>query len=76
MYPDRRRQDWYQWHAVRPAPDGSNLSFKCKTIGDRRYRYLSVSLGSRRVESYLGAESPELLDTIDRERSLWGINCR
>ena len=58
-------------HAVRPTPDGSNLSFKSKRVRDRTYWYLYVSLGRRRTEHYLGAETPELLDTIERERALW-----
>ena len=58
-------------HAVRPAPDGSNLSFKSKTIGGRSYFYLYVSLGRRRTEHYLGPETPELLARIDAEKALW-----
>lgn len=55
----------------RPAPDGSNLSFKSKTIKGRTYWYLYVSLGRRRTEHYLGAETPELLEVLDKERGLW-----
>jgi len=58
-------------HAVHPAPDGSNLSFKSKRIGARTYWYLYVSLGRRRSEHYLGAETPGLLADIERERALW-----
>ena len=58
-------------HAVRPAPDGSNLSFKSKAIGGRSYLYLYVSLGRRRTEHYLGPETPELLARVDAERALW-----
>ena len=58
-------------HAVRPTPDGSNLSFKAKRVRGRTYWYLYVSLGRRRTEHYLGAETPALLDTIARERDLW-----
>ena len=58
-------------HAVRPAPDGSNLSFKSKTIGSRSYLYLYVSLGRRRTEHYLGPETPELLARVDAEKALW-----
>ena len=58
-------------HAVRPAPDGANLSFKTKTIGGHVYHYLYISLGRRRAEHYLGRETPELLATIEAERALW-----
>ena len=58
-------------HAVRPTPDGSNLSFKSKRVRGRTYWYLYVSLGRRRTEHYLGAETPALLETIARERALW-----
>ena len=56
---------------IQPAPDGANLSFKSKTIGGKRYWYLYISLGNRRTEHYLGAESSELLDTIEDEKALW-----
>jgi len=58
-------------HAVHPAPDGSNLSFKSKRIAGHVYWYLYISLGRRRSEHYLGAETPELLAGIERERALW-----
>lgn len=58
-------------HAVHPTPDGSNLSFKSKRIAGKIYWYLYVSLGRRRSEHYLGAQTPALLETIEHERKLW-----
>ncbi|MEE9345519.1 MAG: GSU2403 family nucleotidyltransferase fold protein [Methylococcales bacterium] len=59
---------------IHPAPDGANLSFKSKTIREKRYWYLYISLGKRRTEHYLGEESTDLLDTIEDERALWESN--
>jgi len=56
---------------VRPAPDGSNISFKSKLIREKRYWYLYISLGKRRSEHYLGEDSPELQDKMAREKALW-----
>ena len=56
---------------VRPLSDGSNLSFKSKTINDRKYWYLYVSLGSRRSEHYIGADSEETRSRIEQEKSAW-----
>lgn len=56
---------------VYPAPDGSNISFKFKTIRGKRYWYLYISLGARRSEHYLGEESPQLLSQIEQEKQLW-----
>lgn len=56
---------------VLPTPDGSNISFKSKKVGGKRYWYLYISLGSRRSEHYLGEESTALLDKIEEEKSLW-----
>jgi len=56
---------------VQPTPDGANISFKSKMVAGKRYWYLFISLGTRRSEHYLGEETPELLDKIEEERSLW-----
>ena len=56
---------------VRPLSDGSNLSFKSKTINERKYWYLYISLGSRRSEHYLGDDSPEVRQRIESEKELW-----
>ena len=56
---------------VRPLSDGSNLSFKSKSIKGRTYWYLYISLGSRRSEHYLGADSSEMRARIENEKSLW-----
>lgn len=57
--------------SVRPAPDGANLSFKSKTINDRKYWYLYISLGKRRSEHYLGQDSEEVRERIENEKALW-----
>jgi hypothetical protein len=61
-------------NCVHPVSDGSNLSFKSKKINNKRYWYLYISIGKTRREHYLGEESPELLDRIDDEKSLWESN--
>ncbi len=61
-------------NCVQPVSDGSNLSFKYKTINNKRYWYLYISVGSTRREHYLGEESTELLDRIDNEKALWESN--
>ena len=58
-------------NCIHPLSDGSNISFKSKTINGRRYWYLYISLGSSRREHYLGQETTELLDQIDAEKSVW-----
>lgn len=61
-------------NCVQPLSDGSNISFKAKTVNGKRYWYLYISLGSTRREHYLGEESVELLDRIDDERAAWESN--
>lgn len=61
-------------NCVQPISDGSNLSFKYKTISGKRYWYLYISVGSTRREHYLGEETTELLDQIDDEKKLWESN--
>lgn len=61
-------------NCVHPISDGSNLSFKYKTINGKRYWYLYISVGSTRREHYLGEETTELLDRIDDEKALWESN--
>ena len=61
-------------NCVQPISDGSNLSFKYKTINGKRYWYLYMSVGSTRREHYLGEETTELLDRIDDEKALWESN--
>ena len=61
-------------HSVGPLPDGANLSFKKKKIRNRTIWYLYISLGSRRTEHYLGEETGELLETIQRQKALWQSN--
>ena len=58
-------------NCVHPISDGSNLSFKAKTIRGKRYRYLYISIGRTRREHYLGEETTELLDKIDDEKDKW-----
>ena len=61
-------------NCVQPISDGSNVSFKYKTINGKRYWYLYISIGSTRREHYLGEETIELLDRIDDEKALWESN--
>lgn len=61
-------------NCVHPISDGSNLSFKSKTIGGKKYLYLYISVGSTRREHYLGEETTELLDKIDDEKEKWNSN--
>ena len=61
-------------NCIQPLSDGSNISFKAKTVNGKRYWYLYISLGSTRREHYLGEESVELLDRIDDERAAWESN--
>lgn len=61
-------------NCIHPLSDGSNISFKAKTVNRKRYWYLYVSLGSSRREHYLGVETPKLLDRIGDEREAWESN--
>ena len=61
-------------NCVHPISDGSNLSFKSKTIRGKKYHYLYISIGSTRREHYLGEETTELLDRIDDEKEKWTSN--
>ena len=61
-------------NCVQPISDGSNLSFKSKTIRGKKYQYLYISIGSTRREHYLGEETTELLDKIDDEKEKWNSN--
>ena len=61
-------------NCVHPISDGSNLSFKSKTIRGKKYQYLYISIGSTRREHYLGEETTELLDKIDDEKDKWTSN--
>lgn len=61
-------------NCVHPLSDGSNISFKAKTVNGKRYWYLYISLGSSRREHYLGEETTELLDRIADEREAWESN--
>ncbi|MEX0976291.1 MAG: hypothetical protein WDZ50_04250 [Woeseia sp.] len=57
---------------MHPLSDGSNISFKSKTVNGKRYWYLYISLGATRREHCLGEESTALLDRIVDERDAWG----
>jgi len=61
-------------NCVLPISSGSNLSFKFKTINNKRYWYLYMSVGSTRREHYLGEETTDLLDRIADEKSAWESN--
>lgn len=61
-------------NCVQPISSGANLSFKFKTINNKRYWYLYISVGSTRREHYLGEETTELLDRIDDEKAAWESN--
>lgn len=53
------------------SPSGRGLSFTRKTIKGRIYWYLSVAVGNRRLQSYLGADTQLLRESIDRIRAQW-----
>lgn len=61
-------------NCIHPLSDGSNISFKSKSISGNKYWYLYISLGSTRREHYLGEESPDLLDRIEDEKAAWQAN--
>ncbi len=61
-------------NCVQPISSGSNLSFKFKTINNKRYCYLYISIGSTRREHYLGEETADLLDRIEDEKATWESN--
>lgn len=61
-------------NCIHPLSDGSNISFKSKTVNGKRYWYLYISLGATRREHYLGEESTALLDRIEDERDAWDSN--
>jgi hypothetical protein len=52
-------------------PAGVGMSFTHKTINDRRYWYLSVAIGKRRIQTYLGPDSDELREQIKLHREKW-----
>lgn len=58
-------------NCIHPLSDGSNISFKSKTVSGKRYWYLYISLGASRREHYLGEETTELLDRMEDEREAW-----
>jgi hypothetical protein len=51
------------------AVDGVAGTFVSKVIRDRTYWYLQVSEGGKKRQVYLGAETPELLETIAMRRA-------
>lgn len=61
-------------NCIHPLSDGSNISFKSKSVNGKRYWYLYISLGATRREHYLGEESTALLDRIEDERDAWESN--
>ena len=61
-------------NCIHPLSDGSNISFKSKSINGKKYWYLYISLGSSRREHYLGEESIELRDRIEDEKAAWEAN--
>ena len=56
------------WQA---APGGRGISFVKKNNKGRVYWYLQLTVGNRTSQHYLGAESPELLRQIEKQKNLW-----
>lgn len=53
------------------APAGVGQSFTRKVIKGRNYWYLSVAIGRRRIQTYLGPDSEHLRGKIAEQRALW-----
>lgn len=53
------------------APSGRGLSFVSKTIKGGKHWYLQLTIGSRKTQHYLGPNSKEVLELIDKEQRLW-----
>lgn len=53
------------------APNGRGISFVQKTIKGSRQWYLQLTIGSRKSQHYLGPDSNELQQLIDKEKQLW-----
>jgi len=53
------------------APSGRGLSFVSKTIKGGKHWYLQLTIGSRKTQHYLGPDSAELHELIDKEKQLW-----
>lgn len=52
-------------------PEGRGLSFTRKTVKGRIYWYLSAAIGRRRVQAYLGPDSPAIRAQIERTKAQW-----
>ena len=53
------------------APSGRGLSFVQKTIKGSIHWYLQLTVGSRKTQHYLGPDSSELRELIEKEKHLW-----
>ena len=52
-------------------PEGRGISFTRKTVKGRRYWYLSVAVGRKRMQAYLGPVTPEMDAQIEVTKARW-----
>jgi len=52
-------------------PEGRGISFTRKTVKGRRYWYLSVAVGRKRMQAYLGPVTPEMNKQIEGIKAGW-----
>ncbi len=57
--------------AQNATPGRRGLSFVSKRIRGGRHWYLQITVGSAKTQHYLGSDSEELRQTIDREKASW-----
>lgn len=53
------------------APSGRGLSFVAKRIKGGKHWYLQLTVGSRKTQHYLGPDTAEVRNLIDKETALW-----
>lgn len=54
-----------------PAPRGKGISFVTKRRNEKTYLYLQNTVGARKTQHYLGVDSSELREKIEKEKQLW-----
>jgi hypothetical protein len=53
------------------APSGRGLSFVAKRIKGGKHWYLQLTVGSRKTQHYLGPDTDEVRQLIEKETALW-----
>ena len=56
------------------AADSKGLSFVRKKIKSAYYWYLQYAIGSEKKQYYIGVETEDLLQCIERQKLEWSIN--